>query len=128
MKTTITQTFTTADDTNPLGIHATISAEKEFGLGWLWEVEKIHYVEVMISDKEGIDITAKVLGNPRALALIESQVLDMEDEIMKALASREDKDEEPSTEPKSLFEQVANMVRMDVKLRYGIDLNGGSKL
>jgi hypothetical protein len=89
MKTTITQTFTTADDTNPLGIKCTIRAEKEFGLGWLWEVEKIHYVEVMISDKEGIDITAKVLGNPRALALIESQVLDMEDEIMEALANRE---------------------------------------
>jgi hypothetical protein len=89
MKTTITQTFTTADDTNPLGIKATIRAEKEFGLGWLWEVEKIHYVEVMISDKIGIDITDMILNNRLALDKIESQVLDMEDEIMEALANRE---------------------------------------
>jgi hypothetical protein len=72
-------------DHNPLMVEATIVAELENN-EWTWQVDQIHTVETVIANKEGIDLTRQVLSNPRALALITSQVSDCSEQVYEALS------------------------------------------
>jgi hypothetical protein len=82
----ITNFFNISDETNPLMVEATINAQLEEG-GWVWEVEAIHRIELVVGDKEGIDITKQIFSNPRALALVTSQVKDLDEQAYEALAN-----------------------------------------
>lgn len=89
-KITITDTFfIDGDSKNPLAVKATLTAEYEYPAGWEWEVIRLHSVELMVGDKEGIDITKQVLSSARKTALITAQVANMEEKIFEALADHE---------------------------------------
>jgi hypothetical protein len=103
------------DTTNPLAVDVTITAEKQPLNVWDYEI-KVNRVELVVGDKEGIDITKQLTA--RATALITAQVNEEEDQINDALNEAE----EP--EP-SLFDQMADVVRRTTKAMYGIDLNNG---
>jgi hypothetical protein len=78
------------DTTNPLAVSVTINAEKQPLNVWDYEIS-INRVELMISDKEGIDITKQLTA--RATALITAQVNEEEDQINDALNEAEDENE-----------------------------------
>lgn len=84
--TTLTDTFQIDGDNNPLMVKATLCIEKEDD-GYTWNVTHIHWVELQVGTKEGIDITRQVMSNTRAKALITSQVADQEDQIIEALCN-----------------------------------------
>lgn len=87
----ITTTIRINNDTsNPIAVEAVIIGEESFPGGWDWEVQSIKSVELCLGDKEGIDITHKILTNPRAIALLTSQVADEDDQITEALAETVD--------------------------------------
>lgn len=88
----ITTTIRINNDTsNPIAVNAVISGEYNHPSGWEWNIDKILSIELVIGDKEGIDITNKILlTNPRALALLTSQIADEEDQIVDALTEGED--------------------------------------
>ena len=87
MNTTI---FINNDTSNPSAVGVTIDAYYDYPGGWEWSITSINSVELMIGDKEGIDITKQVLTNTRAKALITAQVADEDDQIVDALTENED--------------------------------------
>lgn len=89
MNTKIT-IFINNNTSNPIAVTAVISAEYEFGPGWEWSIDEIKSVELMLSDKEGIDITRQITTNPRALALLEAQVVNEDDQVIDALTEKEE--------------------------------------
>lgn len=73
---------------NPIAVECVISASYEYGPGWEWSIEEIKSVELVIGDKEGIDITNKL--SARAKALLTAQIADEDDQIIDALTESED--------------------------------------
>jgi hypothetical protein len=78
------------DTTNPLAVDVTITAEKQPLNVWDYEI-KVNRVELVVGDKEGIDITKQLTA--RAMALITAQVANEEDQINDALNEAEDENE-----------------------------------
>jgi hypothetical protein len=116
------------DTSNPIAVDVTVTGDYEFLRGWDFEINEITRVELVISDKEGIDITKQVLSNSRAKALILSQVANEDDQIAEALDGDNDANEQiDEMREESLFEQAANIARSHAKIFYGIDLNGKNK-
>jgi hypothetical protein len=84
----------TNDEKNPLMVNATISFAWDHDAdpaGWYWEVDQIHGAELIICDKEGIDITRQLLNNDRAIKLVTEQVAECEDQIIEAIRSQQNK-------------------------------------
>lgn len=75
---------------NPIAVEAAITGYHEYPGGWEWEIDEIKRVELVMGDKEGIDITRQVLSNKRALAILISQVGEEADQIADALNESED--------------------------------------
>lgn len=75
--------FINNDTSNPLAVECQISGEKE--ISWSWSIDKIISIEMMVSNKVGVDITKNILRDRRSEALILSQVSDEEDQIIEAL-------------------------------------------
>jgi hypothetical protein len=112
-----TTIYVNNDTTNPLAVDVTINAEKQPLNVWDYEIS-INRVELVVGDKEGIDITKQLTA--RATALIAAQVNEEEDQINDALNEAE----EPEPQ-ESLFDQMAGIVKAHAKAFYGIDLNNG---
>jgi hypothetical protein len=72
------------ETSNPIAVEVLLNAEKENG-SWNWSIEHVESVELVIGDKEGINITSKIRENKRAMALLISQVADQDDQIIDAL-------------------------------------------
>jgi hypothetical protein len=94
MKSTKTLIIIDRDSFNPIHVTATISGDYEFPRGWDFSIDKIHSVELVIGDKQGIDITKQVMSNARSLALIEAQAADEDEQIIEALEGLRDENEE----------------------------------
>lgn len=109
----VTTIFLNSNSSNPLAVEISIIGEKE-NMQWSWSYD-INRIELVIGDKEGIDITKQV--NNRALALITSQIDDEQDQIIEAL------EENKAPNKDSLFEMACNITRQHAKIHYGIDLN-----
>jgi hypothetical protein len=77
--------------TNPIHVSVTITAEKQPLNVWDYEI-KVNRVELVVGDKEGIDVTK--LLTPRALALITNQVSEEEDQINDVLNEADDENEQ----------------------------------
>jgi hypothetical protein len=90
MKSTKTLIIIDRDSFNPIHVTATISGDYEFPRGWDFSIDKIHSVELVIGDKQGVDITKQVMSNARSLALIEAQVADEDEQIIEALEGLND--------------------------------------
>jgi hypothetical protein len=73
--------------TNPIHVSVTITAEKQPLNVWDYEI-KVNRVELVVGDKEGIDVTKQL--TPRAMALITAQVQEEEDQINDVLNEAED--------------------------------------
>jgi hypothetical protein len=85
----ITTTITiNADTSNPINVDCVIAGEKHAFNIWDWEIEKVKSVELVIGDKEGIDITKTLTS--RALALITAQAASEDDQIIDALEGNAD--------------------------------------
>ena len=84
--------YINADTSNPIAVEVILEAEKEAG-NWSWSISEIETVELIISDKEGVNITSRIKGNPRALALLTAQVADEQDQIISALTEGSDENE-----------------------------------
>lgn len=86
----ITETFQLSDSLHPLMVNATLEVELENGC-FSWDVLSINWVELQVAEKEGVDITKQIFSNPRAKALIESDVAGCEDQIMQAFQDQRER-------------------------------------
>lgn len=77
------------DTSNPISVEAVIAGEKENGL-WCWSVEHVKNIQLIVGEKENVDITSKLKNNSRALSLITSQVSEEIDQIIDALTGSND--------------------------------------
>jgi hypothetical protein len=119
-----TTIFINNDTSNPISVDVVISGEKHAFNIWDWAIEKVTRVGLVIGDKEEIDITNKVLSNPRALALITAQAASEDDQVIDALEGSKDENVAVEEKQDSLFEMMADITRAHAKAVYGIDLNG----
>jgi hypothetical protein len=120
----ITTIFINNDTSNPISVDVVIAGEKHALNVWDWAIEKVTRVGLVIGDKEEIDITNKVLSNPRALALITAQAASEDDQVIDALEGSKDENVAVEEKQDSLFEMMADITRAHAKAVYGIDLNG----
>lgn len=78
------------DTSNPIMVEVSVNAEKECGL-WSWEIDRIKSVELQLSNgAAGVDITHNILSDKFAVAAIEKQINDEQDQIVDALNSEDD--------------------------------------
>lgn len=77
------------DTSNPINVEVVLEGEKEKGL-WSWATPQVLSVELVVSDKEGVNITANFKNNPRALAFIAAQAGAEEDQVIDALEGTTD--------------------------------------
>jgi hypothetical protein len=112
-----TTIFINNDTSNPISVQCVIEAEKENG-NWQWYIDRIVSVGLVVGDKEEIDISPSFKNNPRAIALITSQVASEDEQIIDAFEDKKEDD--------SLFELLAESVRRYNKVFYGIDVKGGN--
>lgn len=73
-------------ETHPLMVNADFEITHEEH-GWDIEVRKVYYVELVLADKVGIDITANI-RNRREMDLLEASILECTDQILDAYAER----------------------------------------
>jgi hypothetical protein len=89
-----TTIFINNNTSNPIAVGVTIEAEEMPVSGWSWTIEKINCVELVISDKVGIDITRQIQRDARALALLTAQLKEEDDQVIDFLTDERDVNEE----------------------------------
>jgi hypothetical protein len=70
---------------NPIAVECVIRGDR-----FDYEIYQIKSIELVVGDKEGINISRNIMSNKRALALITSQVAAEEDQIIEALKGEDE--------------------------------------